>query len=135
MQPNCLRVSLLSVFEGFEEIDPPNQPIDAETYMNLEASSGWLLEWPKSQIRLESNNRRLTTPRTASTILPSPLGQNNDARPEIELDIYDNLGPIELLDELDVLQQERGVPDCAKSLFETPPEDTQQQDPPPHNRS
>jgi hypothetical protein len=66
---DVMMVCLVHTLPGYEGLDPPIQPADAEgDYMVLGCLKSWQLEWPKTLIRLE--NSPGTTP------APSGLGQS-----------------------------------------------------------
>jgi hypothetical protein len=46
------KVRLAQVLPGCEDMDPPTQPQGADEYKTLAGCFGWVLTWPKTQIRL-----------------------------------------------------------------------------------
>ena len=58
MPDDVFRVTLSRVLPGCGALDPPHQPLDAETELNLEQCLIWPLIWPKALIRLDAS----TTP-------------------------------------------------------------------------
>ena len=47
-----MKVNVSEVLPEFHDIDPPTQPPGAEKHMKLGECGKWMMEWPKTQIRL-----------------------------------------------------------------------------------
>jgi len=60
MSEAVMRVRVTEVVPEFSAIDPPMQPPGAEVHMLLGNCPKWVLEWPKTQIRLGGLRRRST---------------------------------------------------------------------------
>ena len=60
MSEAVMRVKVTEVLPEFSGIDPPMQPPGAEKHMLLGNCPKWVLEWPKTQIRLGGLRRRST---------------------------------------------------------------------------
>jgi hypothetical protein len=52
MVSEVFKVRLARVLSGCEDMDPPTQPQGADKHKTLEGCFGWVLTWPKTQIRL-----------------------------------------------------------------------------------
>ena len=52
MSELVMKVNVREVLPEFCDIDPPKQPQGAEKHMKLGECGQWMLEWPKTQIRL-----------------------------------------------------------------------------------
>ena len=49
---DIMRVRLFTVVPEFSDVEPPIQPPGAEEDMVLRNCTGWMMKWPKTQIRL-----------------------------------------------------------------------------------
>ena len=54
MPEDVFRVTLTRVFSGCGALDPPSQPAQADSELNLEQCVVWPLTWPKALIRLDT---------------------------------------------------------------------------------
>jgi len=52
MSEVVMKVDVREVLPEFRDIDPPTQPPGAEKHMKLGECGKWMMEWPKTQIRL-----------------------------------------------------------------------------------
>ena len=52
MSEAVMKVNVTEVLPEFRDIDPPKQPPGAEEHLKLGGYGQWMLEWPKTQIRL-----------------------------------------------------------------------------------
>ena len=52
MSEVVMKVNVSEVLPEFRDIDPPMQPPGAEDHMVLGRCLKWIMEWPKTQIRL-----------------------------------------------------------------------------------
>jgi hypothetical protein len=52
MVSEVFKVRLAQVLPGCENMDPPTQPQGADEHKTLAGCFGWVLTWPKTQIRL-----------------------------------------------------------------------------------
>ena len=52
MSEVVMKVNVSEVLPEFHDIDPPTQPPGAEKHMKLGECGKWMMEWPKTQIRL-----------------------------------------------------------------------------------
>ena len=52
MSEVVMKVNVSEVLPEFRDIDPPTQPPGAEKHMKLGECGKWMMEWPKTQIRL-----------------------------------------------------------------------------------
>ena len=52
MSEAVMKVNVMEVLPEFRDIDPPTQPPGAEKHLKLGECRQWMLEWPKTQIRL-----------------------------------------------------------------------------------
>jgi len=52
MDELSMRVIVNEVLPEFHDMDPPKQPQGADKHMKLGECGSWVLEWPKTQIRL-----------------------------------------------------------------------------------
>ena len=52
MSEAVMKVNVTEVLPEFRDIDPPTQPLGAEKHLKLGGCGQWMLEWPKTQIRL-----------------------------------------------------------------------------------
>jgi hypothetical protein len=52
MVSEVFKVWLARVLLGCKDMDPPTQPQGADEHKTLEGFFGWILTWPKTQIRL-----------------------------------------------------------------------------------
>ena len=52
MSEGVMKVEVREVLPEFRDIEPPTQPRGAEEHMKLGVCPKWMLEWPKTQIRL-----------------------------------------------------------------------------------
>ena len=52
MSELVMKVNVSEVLPEFHDIDPPTQPPGAEKHMKLGECRKWMMEWPKTQIRL-----------------------------------------------------------------------------------
>jgi hypothetical protein len=79
MDPGVFKVFVARVLLGYEDLDPPYQPQEADSQMVLEQCKNWTLLWPKIQIRLGDD----TTPQKTSfgPTPPSPLKPTMQVQP------------------------------------------------------
>ena len=63
MPEDVFRVTLTRVFPGCGALDPPSQPAQADSELNLEQCVVWPLTWPKALIRLDIVTQEAATPR------------------------------------------------------------------------
>ena len=52
MSEAVMKVNVTEVLPEFRDIDPPTQPPGADKHMKLGECGKWMMEWPKTQIRL-----------------------------------------------------------------------------------
>ena len=52
MSEAVMKVTVTEVLPEFRDIDPPTQPPGADEHLKLGECKQWMLEWPKTQIRL-----------------------------------------------------------------------------------
>ena len=52
MDEDVMRVRLIMIVPEFRDVQPPIQPPGADEDMVLKDRTGWLMKWPKTQIRL-----------------------------------------------------------------------------------
>ena len=52
MDEDVMRVRLITIVPEFRDVQPPIQPPGAEEDMVLKDWTGWMMKWPKTQIRL-----------------------------------------------------------------------------------
>ena len=138
------KVSMIRVFAGCDEVDPPVQPVGAEDHLLLRECIPWPMMWPKTQIRISPDTPH-TTPEVG--LGQNPVKASAPAPPQLkepaarEDDIFDDCyidddrcedgGFMDPLDEPSSAPHthEPSQPDkaaCTKRLFdsqETPPAD------------
>ena len=89
MADNMFRVALDRVFPGCANLDPPTQPPEADSELNLEQCLSWPMLWPKDLIRVDPS---FTTPeQNESFAEPADHHDDNAARVEDFLVDYEDL--------------------------------------------
>src|ERR1041384_6134429 len=115
MADTMFRVALDRVFPGCANLDPPTQPPEADSELNLEQCLSWPMLWPKELIRVDSC---FTTPQQNEPFAAQPADldhDDNDARVEDFLVDYDEVLPAASegpLDDTQVAGPSQGPPSC-----------------------
>ena len=115
MADTMFRVALDRVFPGCANLDPPTQPPEADSELNLEQCLSWPMLWPKELIRVDSC---FTTPQQNEPFAAQPAGvdhDDNDARVEDFLVDYEEVLPAASegpLDDTLVAGSSQGHPSC-----------------------
>ena len=60
MPDDVFRITLTRVFPGCGALDPPSQPAQADSELNLEQCMVWPMTWPKALICLDTTTQEAT---------------------------------------------------------------------------
>src|SRR3954462_13569083 len=75
MADTMFRVALDRVFPGCANLDPPTQPPEADSELNLKQCLSWPMLWPKDLIRVDSS---FTTPQQTEPFADQPADHDQD---------------------------------------------------------
>ena len=134
MSADDFKIDLTYVFPEYEGIYPPIQPQEADSQLTLANCRGWVLLWPKTQIRVGKHPvQQKTSQPITNAARPSLLGLSqprmNMNEEQIPHDQGDHINQFFMdpptKEYENFLDLDGAVPPCQKSLFTedfTPPE-------------
>ena len=82
MSEAVMRVRVTEVVPEFRGIDPPFQSLGADEHMVLGECPAWMMEWPKSQIRLGECLQGIRRTGGATSKPPPPPVRPSSRRPQ-----------------------------------------------------